>query len=204
MDIVTAHRLATRQFDLRMQSIRDGQWDNRTPCAEWTVRDLVNHLVYEQLWVPDLIAGKTIAEVGDAYEGDVLGDDPLDAWQRASAAALAAVAEPDAMERTVHLSFGECPADEYVDQLAIDLAVHAWDLARGIGADDTVPNDLGTVIVDLVREHQDELTGSGMFGEPQGITACTDDFTEALARLGRRPWKRFDPKSGYVDSLIDI
>ena len=45
------------------------------------------------------------------------------------------------MERTVHLSFGECPADEYVDQLAIDLAVHAWDLARGIGADDTVPNE---------------------------------------------------------------
>jgi uncharacterized protein (TIGR03086 family) len=150
------------------------------------------------------MAGRTIEEVGDAYEGDVLGDDPAGAWQRAEVAARDAVGEPDAMDRTVHLSIGECPADEYIDQLTIDLAIHTWDLARGIGADDAMPNDLAGVVVELVREHQDEFTGSGLFGEPQDITACTDDFTEALARLGRRPWKRFDPKSGYVDSVVEI
>ena len=90
--------------------IRDDQWHAPTPDTEWDVTDLVQHLVYEQLWVPPLLAGKTIAEVGDAFDGDVLGDDPQRAWTSAAAAAQAAFAEPGALERTVHLSFGDVPA----------------------------------------------------------------------------------------------
>jgi uncharacterized protein (TIGR03086 family) len=193
MDLLTAHRVATRQFDNRVRLIRDAQWDNTTPCTEWTVRDLVKHLVYEQLWVPDLFAGKTIAEVGAAYDGDVLGNDPKGAWAAASTKARTAVTEPGALDRTVHLSYADTPASDYLEQLVVDLTVHSWDLARGINDDDEVPNDLAAFVADIVREHQQELTGSGLYGTPYDITACTDDLTELLARLGRARWQLFTP-----------
>jgi uncharacterized protein (TIGR03086 family) len=193
MDLLTAHKVATRQFDRRVRLIRDDQWANTTPCTEWTVRDLVNHLVYEQLWVPDLLAGKTVAEVGDAYDGDVLGADPVAAWSAASTAARDAWTAPGVRDRSVHLSYATVPADEYLWQIVVDLTVHAWDLARGIGDDDEMPNDLTGEVVAMVRQHRDELTGSGLFADPLETSACTDDLTELLALLGRARWKKFQP-----------
>ena len=191
MDLQTAHRGAARQFDNRIKLVKEGQWGNNTPCTEWSVRELVNHIVYEQLWVPDLLAGKTIEEVGDRYDGDVLGDDPQAAWASAAAAAAAAVAAPGAIDGTVHLSYGDAPAAEYLSQLVIDLTVHAWDLAVGINVDDEMPNDLSAYVLNIVKENQDALTGSGAFAAPLDTVMCTDDLTELLALLGRARWKAF-------------
>ena len=53
------------EFDSRVRRVRPEQWDWDTPCKEWSVRDLVNHLVHEQLWAPELLAGCTVEQVGD-------------------------------------------------------------------------------------------------------------------------------------------
>ena len=66
-------------------------WAAPTPCTDWTVRDLVNHLTVEHLWVPPLLEGRTVAEVGDRFDGDVLGDDPAAAWEAAAAASRRAL-----------------------------------------------------------------------------------------------------------------
>jgi len=52
--------------------------------------------------------------------------------------AHAAVAQPGALDRTVHLSFGDASGQEYVIQLTADLAIHGWDLARATRQDDTL------------------------------------------------------------------
>ena len=72
-------------FDTVIGQVRPDQWTHSTPCAEWDVRALVNHVVGEDRWVPPLLAGLTIAEVGDTLAGDLLGDDPQLAWDRAAA-----------------------------------------------------------------------------------------------------------------------
>jgi uncharacterized protein (TIGR03086 family) len=186
MDVLAAHRSALRQFDDRVQIIRDGQWHNPTPDTEWDVTDLVGHLVYEQLWAPPLLAGKTIAEVGDAFKGDVLGQDPKASWTAAAAAARAAFAEPGALERDVHLSFGDVPAPVYLWQMTVDLVVHAWDLAQGITASDHLPNDLVTAALEQAKPMAADFTGSGLFAPAIPVPGCTDDLTELLALLGRR------------------
>ncbi len=56
--------------------------DAPTPCPEWDVQALVDHLVTEQLWTPQLLGGKTTEEVGDQ-----LGADPAGAWDAAARAA---------------------------------------------------------------------------------------------------------------------
>ena len=188
MDILSAHRSALRQFDTRVHLVADQQWGNSTPDTEWTVRDLVAHLVHEQLWVPPLMAGRTIGEVGDAFDGDVLGENPKGAWSAAAAAARAAFDKPGALDRQVHLSFGVVGVPVYLRQLTLDLTVHAWDLARAIGADDEMPNDLVTAVLDDARQSAPQWQDSGLFAPSIPVLGCTDDLTELLALLGRNRW----------------
>lgn len=185
MDVLVAHRSGLRQFGDRVANIGASQWHNPTPNTEWDVTDLVKHLVYEQLWVPRLFAGETIQEIGDAFEGDVLGDDPKAAWLTSSAAARAAIEAPGALEKTVHLSFGDVPASVYIWQLTVDLVVHAWDLARGIRAAEEMPNDIVSAVLDRAKTVVGEWQGFGLLAAPIPVPGCTDDLTELLALLGR-------------------
>jgi hypothetical protein len=77
VELLDAHRRAMAGFDRVVHHVREDQWDGPTPCTEWSVRAVVNHLVAEQLWVPHLLRGETLADVGDRHEGDVLGADPI-------------------------------------------------------------------------------------------------------------------------------
>jgi len=107
---VELHRRAVGEFDRRVRAIRDDQWQLGTPCTDWTVHDLVNHLVNEDLWTPELFAGKTLAEVGNRFDGDLLGRDPLAAWEAAMREALAAVQADGALQRLVHVSWARSQA----------------------------------------------------------------------------------------------
>ncbi|MEE1753936.1 TIGR03086 family metal-binding protein [Streptomyces sp. SP18CS02] len=174
-------------FTELVHEVRPDQWDAPTPCTEWSVRDLVAHLTGEQLWVVPLVReGRTIAQVGDAFEGDVLGDDPVAAWDRAAAGALEAFGEPGAMERTVNLSYGRRPATAYCSQMISDAVVHAWDLARGIGADERLPRELVDFALEEVTPYADSLYKSGLFDRPLKPPPGADAQTELLAMVGRK------------------
>jgi uncharacterized protein (TIGR03086 family) len=145
---------------------------------------LVNHVAGEYLWVPEILAGRTIAEVGDRLDGDVLGADPLQALINARDAALAAVDAPEALETTAHLSFGDVPAAEYVKQMAIDSVIHTWDLANGIGADETLDPELVDLGYAEMQASAEAWRAAGVFGAEK---APSDGSTQAklLALTGR-------------------
>lgn len=117
-------------------------WGNSTPCTDWDVRALVNHVVGEEFWIRPLLEGKTIAEVGDRLDGDLLGDDPMQTAKEAETDSADAVASLFAGIETVHLSYGDETADGYMRQISADHLIHAWDLASGIGREITFPPDL--------------------------------------------------------------
>ena len=185
-DIRELHRRAADTFDRRVQKVAGDQWSGPTPCSEWDVRTLVNHLVYENRWAVDLAAGKTIAEVGDRYEGDLLGDDPKGAWQDSRQACAAAFAPDDVLDRTVHLSFGDFPGSEYLGQLTTDLVIHGWDLAKGIGDDDELDPELVSFVWDLWKPREEMVRQSGVFGAQVDVPEDADQQTKVLALLGRR------------------
>jgi uncharacterized protein (TIGR03086 family) len=180
------HRRALESFGRRVHEVRADQWTAPTPCSEWDVRTLVNHLVVEQLWVPDMLAGRTIADVGDRYDGDQLGDDPVAAWDAAAARALEAFSEPGALSRTVHLSYGDVPAADYCREMTMDATVHSWDLARAIGADDRLDPALVEDAHELVEPRVDTWQGLGLFAPPVDVAPDADLQTRLLALLGRR------------------
>jgi uncharacterized protein (TIGR03086 family) len=174
---------AMDDFSAKVRAVPDDRWQAPTPCTEWTVRDLVNHLTYEHLWAPHLLHGETLEQVGDRYDGDVLGDDPVGSWTAAAEASRAVWPQTDP-DSSVHLSSGLNPLSEYAEQMYLDLVVHGWDLARGAGLDDTIDpvaaEHMLAYITPRVRDW------AGVFAPPVPTTS-DNPSDRLLALVGRSP-----------------
>ena len=184
-EMTELHSRACDQVATRIALVAADQWDLPTPCTEWNVRALVGHVVSGTSWVAPLVEGATIAEVGDRFDGDLLGDDPVGAWHRAAAAAVGACGEDGAMDRLVHLSSGDAPASDYVAERILDLVMHAWDLSRAIGADERLDPELVEVARKVLAEKADLWRRYGALG-PAVETEPGATQTQLLAESGRR------------------
>ena len=178
---------AAKSFGQHLAMVDAAQWGASTPCAEWDVRSLVNHVAGELLWMPPLLEGRTVAEVGDRFDGDILGEDPLATFVSAAAEAEAAVAEPGALERTVHLSFGDFPGSVYLGQITSDVVIHGWDLARALGADDRISPSLLAFVGEFLGPQVEAWRSAGAFGPAADGSAGTDVQDHLLAQTGRSP-----------------
>jgi len=184
MNETIAFQRASDGFLERARQIGGDQWSAATPCSEWNVRALVNHVAGEWLWVPELIAGRTIAEVGDRLDGDVLGDGPLETLIQARRAAVDALATEGSLDTTVHLSFGDMSAGAYATQMAIDGVIHAWDLARAIGADERLDPELVELSYAELERAAEDWRAGGAFG-PATTPADASTQAKLLALTGR-------------------
>jgi uncharacterized protein (TIGR03086 family) len=185
-ELLELFQRAQASFTDRVDAIEPEQWEDEA-LPEWTVADLVAHLVTEMLWVPPLVAGEPYAEgrFPDATT-DLLGDDPMAGWESAADAALSAFAEDDAMIRTVHLERGPTPASQYVLELISDLTVHSWDLARAIDGDTELDGELVTASL-LIGESIPEDGVPGLYDPPLDTSSAASPQQRLLARFGRRP-----------------
>lgn len=184
--LLEQYRHALGEFGSRVEQVGGDQWSAPTPCSKWDVRTLVAHVADEQRWVPYLLEGGRTDEAGDRFAGDPLGDDPKRAWQELSSTAAAAFEAEDALERSVHLSYGEASARDYLWQMTVDLAVHAWDLARGTGADEHLDPELVRRIHHETDKDAGALAESGLFDPPVRVASTSDLQTRMLALFGRR------------------
>ncbi|MGH3450002.1 MAG: TIGR03086 family metal-binding protein [Haloechinothrix sp.] len=187
MELLDAHHTAMDGFDRIVRRATDQDWSLPTPCTEWNVRDLVNHLVYEQLWAPELLHGATLEEVGDRFDGDVLGEDPAASWTEAAGNARAAFAEPGALDRSVHVSVGQIPATDYGWQMITDLAVHGWDLATAIGVPSAIGDELANQLLEIARPQVDSWQAAGIFAPPVETATDAPPTDQLVALLGRQP-----------------
>lgn len=185
MDVHQVYARCSAGFGSAVHAV-DGRWDAPTALPGWDVRELVHHLVHEQRWAPLLLDGATIEEVGGRLDGDLLGDDPLSLFDAAAAAALTAVRGVD-LERTVHLSFGDRPASEYVLQLSADHLVHTWDLARALDIDSTLDPELVGTLLDWYVVDTEELYHEIAVIGPRVDVPGAGQQAQLLGRFGRDP-----------------
>ncbi len=182
-DVLSLYVKAVEFFADRVSAVKDDQWSHPTPCAEWDVRALVNHVTYENLWTVPLMRGATIEEVGDRFEGDVLGQDPVGTALTAARDAMDTASEELPKGGTVHLSFGETPTEEYAMQLAADHLIHGWDLAAGIRGDTRMDPDLVEAVTVWFDDNEASYRGAGAIGARRQLTG--DAQHDLLARFGR-------------------
>lgn len=184
LDVVELHRRAcecTRGF---VAGIEPGRWGNACN-SEGDVRGLVNHLVAGQRLAVELLQGRTAAEAGVGLQGDLLGDDPLAAYDAACALAQAAWEEPGALERTCSMDDGGHPATVYASMRVMDVFVHGWDLAIATGRNAQLDQRLADVIYREWKPREPMLRQSGLFGPPPEVAPNADLQTKLLALFGR-------------------
>jgi uncharacterized protein (TIGR03086 family) len=127
--------------------------------------------------------GATIEEVGDRFEGDVLGDDPIRSALAAARAAITSVAAQLAAGGTVQLSSGETPKDEYAMQLAADNLVHGWDLAVATGGDTRMDPHLVHAVAVWFADREEMYRSGEAISERRQLSG--DAQHDLLACFGR-------------------
>ena len=182
--------LYTRSVDAFLTAVRavpvEG-WSAPTPCSDWDVRALTNHVVGEDRWVEPLIAGRTIAHVGDALDGDQLGGAPGEAATAAGKAAVAALSEPGATATIVHLSFGDFTAADYAWQLVADHVVHTWDLAVATGSQPAVDDELVTATAGWWAGWAEGYRSAGAVAAAVPVRDPASPLDRLVASFGRDP-----------------
>jgi hypothetical protein len=188
--------LADRALNDVIAQISADQWTMKLPSSfrtrridhTPTLREIVNYHAYDDAWVPDMLAGRTMDEAGrEKFDGDLLGEDPISAFAAIVEKACAAARDFDDLDMTVHLSFGDFSARHYFWQINQFRGLRAYDIAKVIGADRTLPDDLVQGIWDEVSPNAEEWRAIGVF--PAAV-AVPDDASlqdRLLGLTGRDP-----------------
>jgi hypothetical protein len=175
-----------------VDKVRPDQWDQRKP--EWfqtggqgdaSLREIVNYHAYDSAWVPDVLAGRTLQEVGDVYEHvktDGAGD-----YRAYSDAAIAAAQGLDDPARVVHLSYGDFPTREYLRHVTSFRGFRAFDIARWIGAGTQLPPELVRGMWDELSPDMEAWRAMGVYGPAVAVPDDAPLQDRLLALSGREP-----------------
>ena len=191
--------LADRTLAEVVGRITEAQWDMTLPEgfafrhteAVPTLCQVINYHAYDDAWVPDMLAGRTMAEAGEAkFDGDLLGTDPVGRLNEMVEAACAAAAGVTDLEQVAHLSFGDFTTREYFWQIHFFRGVRAYELARVIGVDPTLPPELVSGLWEEVSPNAEEWRSLGVFGPAVPVPDDAPLQDRLLGLTGR------DPRSG--------
>jgi uncharacterized protein (TIGR03086 family) len=188
--------LADRALARVVEQIGDDQWDMAMPPdfarrgtdRVPTLREIIGYHAYDDAWVPDMLAGRTMDEVGvDAFRGDLLGEHPKASFGALVDAACAAARSLDDADRTVHCSFGDFPAREYLWQVNLFRGLRAYDIARVVGVDPALPADLVQGIWEEVSPQAEHWRAMGIFPAAVPVPAEAPLLDRLLGLTGRDP-----------------
>jgi uncharacterized protein (TIGR03086 family) len=179
--------VANDDFAQRLRLVGPDDWQRSTPCADWDVRALVNHVVGANVRHRMLLSGAPTEQVEATRNVDHLGDDPLAAFIATADETVASFREDGALDRIAHHAAGDRTGRELLSMRTLDAEIHAWDLARAIGADETLDGDLVTFLLAYTAEldlgpHQRAFAAAGA-DLPRNASAQD----QLLHRLGRDP-----------------
>lgn len=188
MDRFEALDRSRGEFERRLRLIGPDDWDRPTPCTEWSVRDLANHVVGGCRRYSMLLDGASPDQTNALRALDHLGADPVVSFAAAADEMAMAFRDPGALTRVVHHPAGDRSGGVLLDMRIMDFAIHAWDLARALGSDETIDSDLVALLWDVLPAMAPEMVEKGYF---EVADAVLPDDAPVIARVlhmtGRQP-----------------
>lgn len=182
---------ASDGFARRLGIVTADQWSAPTPCTDWDIRALVNHVAQANLNYVRLLKGGSAADFLRLRDVDALGTEPVDAFDASARACAEAHAGPGALQRVVDHPSGKLTGGQALAVRTTDTVIHTWDLAQAIGADDTLDPDLLTWIEENIHEIY-----AGMAETP-----VSDQTTH---RFYAAPAGELPPGASTQDRLLDL
>lgn len=176
-------------FATTLEQVGADQWSSPAGVGDWTVRDLVDHVIGGDRMSTAILGGGTRADGLAEFARSAADVDPVAAFAGASSEMATAFATPGALDRTVAHPAMEMPGSQLLGFRIGEYGLHGWDLARSIGADDTIDLDVAQALWDLMEPLAPFLAATGMFGD--GPSGTVPDGASLQLRLldlsGRRP-----------------
>jgi len=190
MDLYEAFDRAVASTAGIVKTVRPDQAGAPTPCTEWDVRDLLNHII-GTLWLSEALLSDRAPRHPMAPGGlpgtDLAGQDPAAAYAQASAAALAAASAGDALTRVHATPLGDMPGPALAGFTTLDIAVHGWDLARATGQRAALDDTLAAHVLAFAEQAITPGSRAPRIG-PAVRVAADAPLTDRLAAfLGRQP-----------------
>lgn len=191
MEALDALQAANAEFVSRLRQVTPDQWSQPTPCTDWDVRGLINHMLLGTRMSIQVLDGLPREEVIAQLDDDLVDgvDDLVAEFTGLADQMVARFSGPGGLDGVVAHPAGDFPRSVFVGFRIGDAAAHAWDLATAIGADATLDADLVKLLWETSQPQREMLAASGLFGEgPSGSVG--DDAplqTRYLDLIGRRP-----------------
>jgi uncharacterized protein (TIGR03086 family) len=171
-------------MDAVVRRVPAGAWDNPSPCADWTAREVLGHAIWGLRSLTAAITGATAPE--QQAEADVAGDDPVASWTGAMDAMLCALDQRGSLRRIIATPFGQMQVNDAIGALFIDPLAHAFDIATACGIEPALPEELATRGLAVLEPLNGSLRRPGLFGDRVEIDdgSTVDRF---IAFTGRQP-----------------
>ncbi|GLU49716.1 TIGR03086 family metal-binding protein [Nocardiopsis ansamitocini] len=161
-----------------------------TPCSEWNLGQLLNHLVSSTALLADLVRGDEVDPRALAPERTAavpFEGHPVGAFAVAAGTTRRVFASDEAWRRGVRMPGATMPAALVAKLIAMDAVVHGWDIARAVGADDTIPDPLAEDIMSFAETFVRPEVRGGILGPEVRVGAKDTKTRQLVAFLGRRP-----------------
>ncbi|MFJ4030882.1 TIGR03086 family metal-binding protein [Streptomyces griseoluteus] len=175
-DIIDLYLLSGSEFTRRLRAVRPEQWAAPTPCPEWDVHSLVNHMTRGNLGYVALLNGGSAAEFLRLRDSDALHGDPVCAYVRSMRECAAAFGAPGALDRILDHPLGSVTGAQGLAMRTTDAAIHSWDLARAVNA----PEELDPRLVAWVEDNLVE-TYAGLAESPMTVGTSRRYFAAPAA-----------------------
>lgn len=186
---LTTMRTACTSTERILEGVTAAQYQLRTPCAEWDVQDLVNHLL-GTLALGAALLGDVAPTVnmapGELPDRDLVGDDAVKAY-RVGVDELLAAAGGDALARPHTTPLGDMPGSILGGFTTLDIAVHGWDLARATGQPARLDDALAGAVLAFAGQTITDDTRAPRIGPAIAAGAGASVTDQLVAFLGRRP-----------------
>jgi uncharacterized protein (TIGR03086 family) len=178
-EVSERYRAIAEGFTVRLQGVGADGWTAATPCTDWTVKDLVGHVVDTHRRVLSTVKGNEPATV--AADADFASE-----WSSARDAIAAAVDDPTTATTVISGMFGEQPFESLVGRLlCTDTLVHTWDLARATGQDEHLDAALASSSMEFLGPIDDAIRRPGGFAAKIAPAPDADAATQLLNFCGR-------------------
>lgn len=171
--------LVASGFSTRVDRISAEQWSVPTPHVDWTVRDLVAHVISTQQRVLATLGGPSAPKVDE-------GGDLREQWREASGAMLEALGDPARASKSIRGLLGEQPFESLVAQLiCADTLVHTWELSRATGQDESLDPDAMEASTAVLTTIDDAVRRPGGFAAKILPPEGADEQTKFLNFVGQ-------------------
>jgi uncharacterized protein (TIGR03086 family) len=176
-------------FSETLALVTEDQWDDPTDNEGWSVRKLIDHVVGGNRMAVAILRGGSKADGLAQFARSADDVDVVAAFEESRLELADAFVAPGALDQTVAHPAMDMPARQLLGFRLTEYALHGWDLARAIGADDQIDHDVLTALLAVLEPMAEVLPATGMFGTG-GSGELSDDASlqhRVLDLSGRRP-----------------